>query len=196
MTCCSTRDYCVEHVHLIAADRQNQQSVHTQNEWVDTVLLMLLFCCTLQVVDIDEYQQVLHEHAVTNLDLPCSSSDMMYIIYTSGSTGNPKGVMEDHVSLVNLIDWSMDNWELSTQSSVLLKTAVSFDPSVFEIFAPLALGGRLVIAKPGGHGDYDYMRDLITKERWLASNSAHLSVLLGPKGNGCIQQVMHNMYTS
>ncbi|KAL3134283.1 hypothetical protein ABBQ38_006546 [Trebouxia sp. C0009 RCD-2024] len=118
-----------------------------------------------EVVDIDEYQQVLREHAVTNLELPCSSSDMMYIIYTSGSTGNPKGVMEDHVSLVELIDWSIDNWELSTQSSVLLKTAVSFDPSVFEVFAPLALGGRLVIAKPGGHADYDYMRDLITKER-------------------------------
>ena len=104
---------------------------------------------------------------------------MMYVIYTSGSTGNPKGVMEDHVSLVNLIDWSVDNWQLSTQSSVLLKTAVSFDPSVFEIFAPLALGGRLVIAKPGGHVEYDYLRDLITKERWLASKFVHFFVLLG-----------------
>ncbi|KAL3130149.1 hypothetical protein ABBQ38_008458 [Trebouxia sp. C0009 RCD-2024] len=118
-----------------------------------------------QVVDVDEYRQVLSDHAVTNLDLPCSSSDMMYLIYTSGSTGNPKGVMEDHVSLVNLIDWSMDKWRLSSQSSVLLKTAVSFDPSVFEIFAPLALGGRLIIAKPDGHEDYDYMKDLITQER-------------------------------
>ena len=96
---------------------------------------------------LDEYKQVLPDHAITNLDLPCSSSDMMYLIYTSGSSGNPKGVMEDHVSLVNLIDWSVDKRELSSQSSVLLKTAVSFDPSVFEIFAPLALGGRLVFAR-------------------------------------------------
>ena len=112
----------------------------------------------------------------------------MYLIYTSGSTGNPKGVMEDHVSLVNLIDWSMNKWELSSQSSVLLKTAVSFDPSIFEIFAPLALGGRLVVAKPGGHEDYDYMRDLITEERWLVSKSALALLLLGPAGNGCLQQ--------
>ena len=147
-------------------------------------------------MDLDEYKQVLLDHAVSNLDLPCSSSDMMYVIYTSGSTGNPKGVMEDHVSLVNLIDWSMDKWELSSQSSVLLKTAVSFDPSVFEIFAPLALGGRLVIAKPGGHEDYDYMRDLITEERWLVSNSVLPFLLLGPAGNGCLQQFLFDIYTS
>ena len=108
---------------------------------------------------------MISEYPGTNLKLPCSSTDMMYLIYTSGSTGNPKGVMEDHVCLVNLIDWSIDEWELSERSSVLLKTAVSFDPSVFEIFAPLALGGRLVIAKPGGHEDYNYMRDLITTEK-------------------------------
>ena len=147
-------------------------------------------------MDLDEYKQVLPDHAVSNLDLPCSSSDMMYVIYTSGSTGNPKGVMEDHVSLVNLIDWSTDKWKLSSQSSVLLKTAVSFDPSLFEIFAPLALGGRLVIAKPGGHEDYDYMRDLITEERWLVSNSVLRFLLLSPAGNGCLQQFLYDIYTS
>ncbi len=120
----------------------------------------------MQVVDVDESQQLMTEYPSTNLNLPCSSTDMMYLICTSGSTGNSKGFMEDHVSLVNIIDWLVDNWELSNHSSVLLKTAVSFDPSVFEIFAPLALGGRLVIAKPGGHEDYHYMRDLITAERY------------------------------
>jgi len=128
----------------------------------------------VQIVDVDECQQMISEYSWGNLNLPCSSTDMMYLIYTSGSTGNPKGVMEDHVCLVNLIDWSIDAWELSSDSSVLLKTAVSFDPSVFEIFAPLALGGRLVIAKPGGHEDYNYMRDLVTREKYVANDSAHL----------------------
>ncbi|KAL3130186.1 hypothetical protein ABBQ38_008489 [Trebouxia sp. C0009 RCD-2024] len=122
-----------------------------------------------EIVDIEKCQQIISEYPVTNLNFPCLSSDLMYLIYTSGSTGNPKGVMIDHVCLVNLIDWSINEWELSLHSSILLKTAISFDPSVFEIFAPLALGGRLVIAKPGGHEDYDYMRDLITREKvtWI-----------------------------
>jgi len=128
----------------------------------------------VQIVDVDECQHIISGYSWGNLSLPCSSTDMMYLIYTSGSTGNPKGVMEDHVCLVNLIDWSIDAWELSSDSSVLLKTAVSFDPSVFEIFAPLALGGRLVIAKPGGHEDYNYMRDLVTREKYVVIGSACL----------------------
>ena len=123
-------------------------------------------------VDVDECQHIISQYPSGNLDLPCSSTDMMYLIYTSGSTGNPKGVMVDHLCLVNLIDWSIDNWELSSQSSVLLKTALSFDPSVFEIFAPLALGGRLVIASPGGHEDCNYMTDLISRERYADVASA------------------------
>ena len=73
--------------------------------------------------------------------------------------------MLNHTSLVNLIDWSVREYDLSNSTTVLLKTAVSFDPSVFEIFAPLALGGRLVIAKPGGHEDPAYVRDLVTSQR-------------------------------
>ncbi|KAL0031995.1 hypothetical protein WJX79_011002 [Trebouxia sp. C0005] len=117
----------------------------------------------MQIVDVDECYGTVAECSSEPLNLPCSSTDMMYLIYTSGSTGNPKGVMLNHNSLVNLIDWSVKEYRLSSQTSILLKTAVSFDPSVFEIFAPLALGGRLVIAKPGGHEDSAYVRDLITE---------------------------------
>ena len=120
----------------------------------------------MQVVDVNESEQLISSCSPEPLNLPCSSSDMMYLIYTSGSTGNPKGVMLNHVSLVNLLEWSVREYGLSSQSSVLLKTAVSFDPSVFEIFAPLALGGRLVIAKPGGHEDPSYIRDLIAHQRF------------------------------
>ena len=123
----------------------------------------------VQIVDVDECQHIISQYPSGNLDLPCNSADMMYLIYTSGSTGNPKGVMVDHMCLV---DWSIDKWGLSSQSSVVLKTAVSFDLSVFEIFAPLALGGRLVIASPGGHEDYNYMTDLISKERYVSAASA------------------------
>lgn len=118
-------------------------------------------------MDLDQAQQVLASYPETSLQLPCSSTDAMYLIYTSGSTGNPKGVMLNHVGFVNLLDWSIREYGLSSQTNMLLKTAVSFDPSVFEIFAPLALGGRLVIAKPGGHEDARYVRDLINLERHM-----------------------------
>ena len=130
-----------------------------------TPSLVSLCPIPVQIVDVDDSQQLLASYPTTALQFPYSSTDMMYLIYTSGSTGNPKGVMLNHISLVNLLDWSVKEYGLSSQSSILLKTAVSFDPSVFEIFAPLALGGRMVIAKPGGHEDPNYIRDLITSQR-------------------------------
>lgn len=130
-------------------------------------LCLKLFVVPRQIVDLDKAQQLLASYPTTSLQLPCSSTDAMYLIYTSGSTGNPKGVMLNHVGFVNLLDWSIREYGLSSQTSMLLKTAVSFDPSVFEIFAPLALGGRLVIAKPGGHEDAGYVRDLIISARHI-----------------------------
>lgn len=121
----------------------------------------------MQIIDLDESQGIISGHSAAPLRLPCSPTDMMYLIYTSGSTGNPKGVVLNHISLVNLIDWAVREYDLSNSTTVLLKTAVSFDPSVFEIFAPLVLGGRLVIAKPGGHEDPKYVRDLVTAQRYL-----------------------------
>ncbi len=47
----------------------------------------------MQVLDVDESQQLITEYPSTNLNPPCSSTDMMYLIYTSGSTGNSKGFM-------------------------------------------------------------------------------------------------------
>ena len=40
---------------------------------------------------------------------------------------------------------------------MLLKTPVTFDVSVWELFVPLQVGGRLVIARPDGHQDPEYL---------------------------------------
>src|SRR6202043_806554 len=40
----------------------------------------------------------------------------------------------------------------------------TFDVSVWEFFWPLIVGATLVVAKPGGHRDPAYLRDLIAAE--------------------------------
>lgn len=72
--------------------------------------------------------------------------DLAYVLYTSGSTGRPKGVMLGHTA-VNLIDWARATFVAGELARVAATTSVCFDPSVFEIFAPLCLGGT-VILKP------------------------------------------------
>jgi amino acid adenylation domain-containing protein len=92
------------------------------------------------------------------------AGDVAYMIYTSGSTGKPKGVPNTHRGIVNRLDWMQRTYRLDGTDVVLQKTPASFDVSVWEFFWPLTAGARLVLAKPGGHKDAAYLRDLIVGE--------------------------------
>ena len=72
---------------------------------------------------------------------------LAYLIYTSGSTGEPKGVAIEHHSAVNFIHWAGQSFSADELAGVLAATSICFDLSIFEIFAPLAAGGTVVLAK-------------------------------------------------
>ncbi len=84
-----------------------------------------------------------------------------YVIYTSGSTGRPKGVVNTHRGVVNRLHWMQRELALGPADVVLQKTPASFDVSVWEFFWPLVTGARLVLARPGGHRDPAYLRQVI-----------------------------------
>ncbi|MBK5540913.1 non-ribosomal peptide synthase/polyketide synthase [Pseudomonas sp. TH07] len=90
---------------------------------------------------------------------------LAYVIYTSGSTGTPKGVMVEHRGLVNLLHWSSGLCPGAAQGSLLQKTPLSFDASVWEVFWPLTSGMRLVLARPDGHREPRYLAQLIREQR-------------------------------
>ena len=86
---------------------------------------------------------------------------LAYVIYTSGSTGRPKGAGVDHAGIVNRLQWMQQAYTLTAADRVLQKTPFSFDVSVWEFFWPLMSGATLVVARPGGHQDVDYLSALI-----------------------------------
>jgi amino acid adenylation domain-containing protein len=87
-----------------------------------------------------------------------------YVIFTSGSTGRPKGVVNTHRGIINRLLWMQESLALDASDRVLHKTPFGFDVSVGEIFAPLLAGGRLIVARPGGHRDSAYLVRLIAQE--------------------------------
>ncbi|MFD9328167.1 amino acid adenylation domain-containing protein [Streptomyces sp. NPDC060065] len=89
---------------------------------------------------------------------------LAYVIYTSGSTGRPKGVQVPHRGIANRLRWMQDTYGLTGADTVLQKTPISFDVSVWELFWPLLTGARLVLAEPGGHRDPGYLAELIQRE--------------------------------
>ncbi|HEX7240435.1 MAG TPA: amino acid adenylation domain-containing protein, partial [Longimicrobiaceae bacterium] len=93
-----------------------------------------------------------------------SPDSLAYVIYTSGSTGRPKGAMNAHRGVVNRLRWMQDRYGLTADDVVLQKTPFSFDVSVWEFFWPLMTGARLVLARPEGHRDPEYLSELIERE--------------------------------
>jgi amino acid adenylation domain-containing protein len=94
-----------------------------------------------------------------------SPENLAYVIYTSGSTGQPKGVMLQHVSLVNRLLWMKHANRLDDDGAVLLKTPFTFDSSALELFWPLISGARLVVARPQGHKDPSYLAAVVQEHR-------------------------------
>ncbi|MDV6293932.1 non-ribosomal peptide synthase/polyketide synthase [Rhodococcus aetherivorans] len=88
---------------------------------------------------------------------PVRPAHAAYVIFTSGSTGRPKGVQVAHAAIVNRLLWMQAQYGLDVSDAVLQKTPVTFDVSVWELFWPLQVGARLVIAEPGGHRDPAYL---------------------------------------
>jgi amino acid adenylation domain-containing protein len=89
--------------------------------------------------------------------------DLAFVIYTSGSTGRPKGVRVPHGALANHMQWMLRELPLTPADAVLQKTAISFDASVWEIFAPLMAGARLVLAPAGAERDPELLADTVER---------------------------------
>ena len=92
------------------------------------------------------------------------SQQLAYVIYTSGSTGQPKGAMNSHRAACNHLFWLCQRFALNKQDHVLQKTSFSFDASIWEFFAPLVSGARLVLAQPERQKDPSYLVEAIKRE--------------------------------
>ena len=96
--------------------------------------------CDLAVIDISDPR--IATQPCTALPAP-AADDIAYLIYTSGTTGVPKGVAITHNNVAHLVESSSPHLpaaQVWTQCH-----SYAFDFSVWEIWAALLGGGRLVV---------------------------------------------------
>jgi len=70
-----------------------------------------------------------------------------YVIYTSGSTGKPKGVVLPQRAVCNFLASVKREPGMKPGDRLLAVTTLSFDIAVLELFLPLTIGARVVIAQ-------------------------------------------------
>lgn len=114
-----------------------------------------------QIITIDLDGQDLVRQSAENPASGVTADNLAYVIYTSGSTGQPKGVMISHRAICNHMHWMQATFPLTETDRVLQKTPFSFDASVWEFYAPLLVGGQLILTRPGAHQDSAYLVQLM-----------------------------------
>jgi amino acid adenylation domain-containing protein len=116
------------------------------------------------VLCLDDWTEFSAERT-TSLPAAVTPDNLAYVIYTSGSTGQPKGVLSTHRGICNRLQWMQDRYQLTPGERVLHKTPLGFDVSVWEMFWPLIAGGCVVVARPGGQRETEYLARLIAEQR-------------------------------
>jgi amino acid adenylation domain-containing protein len=103
----------------------------------------------VEVAGLQEELEQAKEESEKDPESGVSEENLAYVIYTSGSTGKPKGVGIRHGSMRELVEWSGEEYSREDLSGMVAGTSICFDLSVFEIFVPLAWGGRVLVVEDG-----------------------------------------------
>jgi amino acid adenylation domain-containing protein len=109
-----------------------------------------------------------------NPDSLAKANDLAYVIYTSGSTGQPKGVMINHGSLLNLVYWHQRAFALTADDRATQIASPAFDAMGWELWPYLTLGGSIYLPSEDTRVDPLLLRD------WLVACGITITFLPTP----------------
>ena len=95
-------------------------------------------------------QKIKKSNLIDNLNIcygKVKDKNIAYIMYTSGSTGEPKGAMIDHKSLLIFSKETKINFKIKKNDIFTQVNPLYFDNSVFDIYASLLNGNKLVLVE-------------------------------------------------
>jgi D-alanine--poly(phosphoribitol) ligase subunit 1 len=115
-----------------------------------------------------------------------AEKELAYVLFTSGTTGEPKGVQIGSDSVQLLVDWMATDFAFGDQPVFMNQAPFSFDLSMYEVFATLALGGtailisRALLAQPA-----EFIQTLATHAAtvWVSTPSLVQQQLLNQRFN-------------
>ncbi|MGW7426777.1 non-ribosomal peptide synthetase [Streptomyces sp. NPDC054813] len=86
-------------------------------------------------------------HADDDPGIRVDPDQLAYIYFTSGSTGEPKGAMCEHAGMLNHLHAKIDDLSIGEGSVVAQTAPQCFDISLWQLMAPLLVGGRTLLVE-------------------------------------------------
>ena len=119
----------------------------------------------IRAISLDTDWRLISEEGEDKLDVPMTPENLAYVIYTSGSTGWPKGVQIPHRAVVNFLHSMQREPGLKAGDTLVSVTSISFDIAGLEIFLPLTVGAKIVLATAEEIFDAAKMKSLLQTSR-------------------------------
>jgi amino acid adenylation domain-containing protein/non-ribosomal peptide synthase protein (TIGR01720 family) len=133
-------DYPTDRLELMLSDAEADVIV------TESALAGRLNAWAERLVVLEECAEELAQESCENPVSLAGPNNLAYMIYTSGSTGRPKAVMLEHRSVVNFLESMRREPGLSEHDVLLAVTTISFDIAVLELYLPLLVGAKILLA--------------------------------------------------
>jgi amino acid adenylation domain-containing protein len=102
----------------------------------------------IETLDGEAFRGRIGGESGANPERRAGPGNLAYVIYTSGTTGQPKGVMVEQRSVINLLTALYKSYGFIPSKEVMLLAAnYIFDASVEQLFFPLLNGDVLLVVK-------------------------------------------------
>ncbi|MGC4746963.1 non-ribosomal peptide synthetase [Micromonospora sp. DT201] len=128
----------------------------------------------LDGVDLDAYPD-------TDPQVVVGPERLAYIYFTSGSTGEPKGAMLEHGGMVNHLLAKIEDLGVESGTVVAQTAPQCFDISLWQLIAPLLVGGETLIVGQDAVVDVDLYLDTLVEGgvEVVQMVPSYLDVILG-----------------
>ena len=146
-----------------------------------------------RVICLDRDGEAIEGESEENPDSGTKPEDLAYVIYTSGSTGKPKGVEIPLGAVANFLQAMRREPGIGAEDALLAVTTLSFDIAGLELYLPLTVGARVVIASRETASDGMELAKLLTASgaRVMQATPASWKLLRagGWKGDGRLKML-------
>jgi len=155
----------------------------TNQIYEDRIKILNIQSKKLSIISVDsnKFKRAINSYKSTNTNIPnLTSSNLAYVIYTSGTTGNPKGVMIEHRSTVNLAIMQGKEFGLSMVDkftnhkdikNCLCYANYVFDASVSEILTCILSGNKLYLLSN------DERLNLDSLDKYIKNNNINIATI-------------------